>query len=93
MANGKAPFLEFAPKLLLQFCGGLVALSLALVQVGFDEVVDAYAQSIIIDLENKHVECEDPTIEAYDTAYLEERILLNETAIDSLEAMAHYGKR
>ena len=47
-----APFLEFAPRLMLQFCGALVALSLALVQIGFDDVVDAYAQSIIADLEN-----------------------------------------
>ncbi len=98
---GKAPFLEFAPKLLLQFCGGLVALSLALVQIGFDDVVDAYAQSIIMGLENQYTECEDTTIyehstykyEQMDTSFLEDRILLNETAIDKLEVLSHAGKQ
>ena len=49
--QSKAPFLEYSPGWILRFCGGVMALSVASVQIGFDDVIRAYAKSITLKLE------------------------------------------
>lgn len=44
---------DYAAKPVLVFSGSLLVLSVALNNVGFKEVVDAYAKSIVYKLENK----------------------------------------
>ena len=44
---------DYAAKPVLIFSGSILVLSVALNNIGFKEVIDAYAQSIVHNLENK----------------------------------------
>ena len=50
--NPKSNLEAYAAKPVLVFSGSLLVLSVALNNIGFKEVVDAYAQSIVYSLEN-----------------------------------------
>ena len=74
-----APFVQYASKSMLVFAGSIIVASMALTQVGvnFRPVMDAYAASLVIKMENAQL-CE-PVLDT-------EQIILR---LEALELVAH----
>ena len=54
MSDASTPFLEYASKPILMFCGSLVAISIAFKVVGidFEPIIDAYSAQIIANIDS-----------------------------------------
>jgi hypothetical protein len=85
-AGGATPFVEYAPRGTLTFCGALVVLSIAfkIVGVDFEPIIDAYSEQMITQMHAVPLECEPPTI-IDNTVELEDIT----TRLEGVEAMAH----
>ena len=76
---------DYAAKPVLVFSGSLLVLSVALNNIGFKEVVDAYAKSIVYKLENKK-ECKSSS---------NLKLRFNELShrVEAVEKLAHKGDK
>lgn len=71
---------KYAAKPVLIFSGSILVLSIALNNVGFKEVVDAYAKSIVASIENK--QCKTPAIDPEIINQINENTLIIEALLE-----------